>query len=81
MEWVTWPPPLFPAVGACPLFAPASLRQHSGGAVALSAVTERKKHSLRSEGLRHIENPVQSHRRRIYKHLHTYLSPVSASLF
>lgn len=45
MEWVTWPHPLFPAVGVCPLLAPASLRQHSGGAVAFSAVTERKKNT------------------------------------
>lgn len=60
---VTWPPPLFPAAGACPLLAPASLRQHSGAA--LGALTEREKHSLRTEGLRHIENPVRSHRRHI----------------
>lgn len=38
---VTWPPPLFPAAGACPLLAPASLRQHSGAA--LGALTEREK--------------------------------------
>lgn len=30
---VTWAPPLFPAAGARPLLAPASLRQHSGAAL------------------------------------------------
>lgn len=35
-------------------------------AALLSAHSEREKtHSLRAEGLRHIENPVHSHRRRI----------------